>query len=235
MPTSGRPCHWSTPEPAPAPARSRSAGQALDERADVISPPTMRSWARPSPGHPSRRERHLSRRRSGRVIVLGNFSDGDHRTRFGHVLDPIDGERADVPRDLPTGDGLTAEVQAGERRASQKPLSRRSPTLQGASARPAREPLVSSGASCSSTTHPRAAWSSSSTGRHRRQKASRGPVIPLLSPGLRPTSRKPCPRCARPQGQACGALRAALSAGLRSPRAPTGPCWTETTTKGESR
>ena len=32
-----------------------------------------------------------------------------------------------------------------------------------------------------------------------------------------------------------GALRAALSAGLRSPRAPTGPCWTETTTKGESR
>ena len=53
--------------------------------------------------------------------------------------------------------------------------------------------------------------------------------------GPRPTSRKPCPRCARPQGQACGALRAALSAGLRSPRAPTGPCWTETTTKGEGR
>ena len=64
---------------------------------------------------------------------------------------------------------------------------------------------------------------------------SRGSVIPLLSPGLRPTSRKPCPRCARPQGHACGALRAALSAGLRSPRAPTGPCWTATTTKGESR
>lgn len=44
MPTSGRPRRWATPEPAPALARSRSAGEALDERADGISPSNMRSW-----------------------------------------------------------------------------------------------------------------------------------------------------------------------------------------------
>ncbi len=60
-------------------------------------------------------------------------------------------------------------------------------------------------------------------------------VLRLLPPGPCPTSRKPCPGCARPQGQACGALRAALPAGLRSPRALTGPCRTETTTEGERR
>jgi hypothetical protein len=49
----------------------------------------------------------------------------------------------------------------------------------------------------------------------------------IASPSHRapcPTSLKTCPRGARPQGQASGALCVALAAGLLSPRAPSGPC-----------
>ena len=87
---------------------------------------------------------------------------------------------------------------------------------------------------------PGAARASSSSNSHRRlerEVRARHPSPSVAVPVQRPVNRaRGAPgRKAKPAARRLTSSGAALAAGLRSPRAPTGPCWTVTTTKGEGR
>ncbi len=188
----------------------------------------------PLPGGRNERGQPAQRRGSGPRPRCGRFRAGPRARGTGKARS----SRKDRPPLSFLPAGRRACHRGPGRRAPRQPEAAVTPPAPRSRAPPPglrASPSSPPGRRARPATRPGAARASSSPDLTAGPRATRGLVISPLSPGPRPTSRKACPRCARPQGQASGVLRTALPSGLRSPRASTGPCWTETTTKGESR